>query len=69
MMDRALKESLDAGSTQDADSVNEQRMLEMALKASLATSKNTKVHDNATVVLWPLAVSRVKARKESDDSK
>ena len=50
MMDRALKESLDAASTQDADSVNEQRMLEMALKASLATSKNTKVHDNATVV-------------------
>ena len=30
MMDRALKESLDAASTQDADSVNEQRMLEMA---------------------------------------
>ena len=43
MMDRALKESLDTASTQDADSVNEQRMLEMALKASLATSKETKV--------------------------
>ena len=50
MMDRALKESLDAASTQDADCVNEQRLLEMALKASLAASKTTKVHNNGPFI-------------------